>query len=186
MFDIFACLQIVTNAVEFEDFREYQMPFFGHRKRIQKNILAKIVYRKGIGDLLANGSNAIAEYFNISEDEIATVVGLEVTYHDLRSNYGMAIAYGIGGAYKGPSHNACDPYLTLVGVPLEELGMEFIDKYDDGEKMAEYCSIDMDYRALYSSIIMCSFCNPLPSQQSYLIQTVVLLHRRIECHSKSI
>jgi aldehyde:ferredoxin oxidoreductase len=49
--------------------------------------------------------------------------------------------------------------------------MEFIDKYDDGEKMANYCSIDMNYRALYSSMIMCSFCNPLPSQNAALIET---------------
>jgi aldehyde:ferredoxin oxidoreductase len=133
-------------------------------------LLEKISYRKGIGDLLAEGSNALGKKFNISSDEIATVVGLEVTYHDLRSNYGMAIAYGIGGAYRGPSHNACDPYFTLVGVPLEEIGMELIDKYSDGKDMAKYCSIDMDYRALYSSMIMCSFCNPLPSQNAAMIE----------------
>jgi len=133
-------------------------------------LLEKISYRKGIGDLLAEGSNALGKKFNIYSDEIATVVGLEVTYHDLRSNYGMAIAYGIGGAYRGPSHNACDPYFTLVGVPLEEIGMELIDKYSDGKDMAKYCSIDMDYRALYSSMIMCSFCNPLPSQNAAIVE----------------
>jgi aldehyde:ferredoxin oxidoreductase len=36
--------------------------------------------------------------------------------------------------------------------------------------MAKYCSIDMDYRALYSSMIMCSFCNPLPSQNAAIIE----------------
>jgi aldehyde:ferredoxin oxidoreductase len=137
---------------------------------IVEQILEKIVYRKGIGNLLAEGSDAVAEKFNVSQDEIGTVVGLEVTYHDLRSNYGMAIAYGMGGAYRGPSHNACDPYYTLIGVPLEEIGMKHIDKYKDDEEMAEYCAIDMDYRALYSSMIMCSFCNPLPSQNAAIIE----------------
>jgi aldehyde:ferredoxin oxidoreductase len=135
-----------------------------------EKLLDKIVFRKGIGNILAEGSNALAKKFNLSQDEIATVVGLEVTYHDLRSNYGMAIAYGMGGAYRGPSHNACDPYFTLVGVPLDEIGMKLIDKYNDGEEMAEYCSLDMDYRALYSSMIMCSFCNPLPSQNAAIIE----------------
>ena len=137
------------------------------------SLLEKIVYRKGIGDLLAEGSNALGKHFSISQEELATVVGLEVTYHDTRSNYGMAIAYGIGGAYRGPSHNACDPYFTLAGVPLEEIGMELIDKYSDGEDMVKYCSIDMDYRALYSSMIMCSFCNPLPSQNAAIIEAAM-------------
>jgi len=144
-------------------------PEWGNIELIE-TLLKKISFREGIGDLLAKGSNALAKEFNISEEEIATVVGLEVTYHDLRSNYGMAIAYGMGSAYRGPSHNACDPYFTLVGVPLEEIGMEIIDKYNDGEEMARYCSIDMDYRALYSSMIMCSFCNPLPSQNAAIIE----------------
>jgi len=48
--------------------------------------------------------------------------------------------------------------------------MNFIDKYTDDEKMAEYCSLDMDYRALYSSMIMCSFCNPLPSENAAMIE----------------
>ncbi|MFX0056849.1 MAG: aldehyde ferredoxin oxidoreductase family protein [Candidatus Hodarchaeota archaeon] len=137
---------------------------------IVETLLEKIVDRDGIGNLLAEGSDEFAKKFKISQDEIATVVGLEVTYHDLRSNYGMAIAYGMGGAYRGPSHNACDPYYTLAGVPLEELGIEIIDKYRDDEEMARYCSIDMDYRALYSSMIMCSFCNPLPSQIAAIIE----------------
>jgi aldehyde:ferredoxin oxidoreductase len=135
-----------------------------------EEVIDKITYRKDIGNLLAEGSNALAKKFNISEDEIATVVGLEVTYHDLRSNYGMAIAYGFGGCYRGPSHNACDPYFTLIGVPLEEIGMNLIDKYNDDEDMVEYCAKDMDYRALYSSMIMCSFCNPLPSQNAAIIE----------------
>jgi aldehyde:ferredoxin oxidoreductase len=131
------------------------------------------VFREGIGNLLAEGSNALAKKFNISQEEIATVLGLEVTYHDLRSNYGMAIAYGMGGAHKGPSHNLCDPYYTLLGVPLDEIGMKFIDKYKDDEEMARYCSIDMDYRALYSSMIMCSFCNPLPSENAAMIEHTI-------------
>ncbi|MFX1393546.1 MAG: aldehyde ferredoxin oxidoreductase family protein, partial [Promethearchaeota archaeon] len=130
--------------------------------------LEKIVNREGIGNLLAEGSNAIGEKFNISQDEIATINKLEITYHDLRSNYGMAIAYGIGS--KGPSHNLLDTYFVLTGIPLEEIGIKQIDKYSDNKDMAELCSLLMDYRALYSSIIMCSFCNPLPSQIATVIE----------------
>ena len=96
---------------------------------------------------------------------------MEVTYHDLRSNYGMAIAYGMG--LKGPSHNLLDAYYALLGVPFEEIGIRNIDKFLDNEEMAEVCSLLMDYRALYGAIIMCSFCNPLPSQVAELIETAI-------------
>jgi aldehyde:ferredoxin oxidoreductase len=146
-------------------------PEWGNIK-IAERFLEKIVYRDGIGDILAEGSNFLAKKFNIPLDEIATVNGLEVTYHDLRANYGMAIAYGIGGAHKGPSHNLCDMYYVLMGIPFEEIDAPTVtlDNYSDGEEMAAACSIIMDYRALYSSIIMCSFCNPLPSQVAMLIE----------------
>jgi len=139
--------------------------------KVVEELLEKIVFKEGIGKVLAEGSNALAKEFNISQEEIATVNGLEVTYHDLRSNYGMALAYGIG--LKGPSHNLLDAYYVLLGVPLEEIGIKNIDKYSDNEEMAEVCSLIMDYRALYSSMIMCSFCNPLPSHNAELIQNAV-------------
>ena len=145
-------------------------PEWGNIKVVEE-LLEKIVFKEGIGKVLAEGSNALAKKFNISQEEIATVNGLEVTYHDLRSNYGMALAYGIG--LKGPSHNLLDAYYVLLGVPLEEIGIKNIDKYNDNEEMAEVCSLIMDYRALYSSMIMCSFCNPLPSHNAELIQNAV-------------
>ena len=145
-------------------------PEWGNIKVVEE-LLEKIVFREGIGEVLAEGSNALAKKFNISQEEIATVNGLEVTYHDLRSNYGMALAYGIG--LKGPSHNLLDAYYVLIGVPLEEIGIKIVDKFNDSEEMAEVCSLIMDYRALYSSMIMCSFCNPLPSHNAKLIQNAV-------------
>ena len=145
-------------------------PEWGNIKVVEQ-LLEKIVFKKGIGKVLAEGSKALAKNFNISLEEIATVKGLEVTYHDPRSNYGMALAYGIG--LKGPSHNLLDAYYVLLGVPLEEIGIKNIDKYLNNEEMAEVCSLIMDYRALYSSMIMCSFCNPLPSHNAELIQNAV-------------
>ncbi|HEC36620.1 MAG TPA: hypothetical protein ENI29_00200, partial [bacterium] len=146
-------------------------PEWGNIK-VAETFLDKIVYREGIGNVLAEGSDFFATKFKIPQDEIATVNGLEVTYHDLRSNYGMAIAYGLGGAHKGPSHNLCDMYYVLMGIPFEEIDAPTVtlDNYAENEEMAKTCSIMMDYRALYSSIIMCSFCNPLPSQLAELIE----------------
>jgi aldehyde:ferredoxin oxidoreductase len=133
-----------------------------------EQLIDDIVNRKGIGNDLAEGSNYFAKKYHIDSEEIATVNNLEVTYHDSRSNYGMAIAYGMSP--RGPSHNACDAYYVLMGIPLEEIGIKQIDTYEDDIEMAEFCSLLMDYRALYSSMIMCSFCNPLPSQNAEIIK----------------
>jgi aldehyde:ferredoxin oxidoreductase len=146
-------------------------PNWGDIETVEK-LLDKIVYREGIGDILAEGSNAFGRKFNIPQDEIATTCGLEITYHDMRSNYGMSIAYGMGAAHKGPSHNLCDIYFVLMGYPFEEINAPTttLDTYANDLEMAKTCSIMMDYRALYSSLIICSFCNPLPSEIAAIIK----------------
>lgn len=140
---------------------------WGNIEKVER-LLDQIVNREKIGNVLAEGSNYFAKKYDIDIEEIATVDKMEVTYHDSRSNYGMAIAYGIGP--RGPSHNACDAYYVLMGIPLEEIGIKQIDTYKDDMEMVECCSLLMDYRALYSSMVMCSFCNPLPSQNAEIIK----------------
>ena len=142
-------------------------------------MIEKISKREGIGDLLAEGSDAIGKQFNINQDEIATVYGMEVPYHDLRSNFGMAIAYAIA-APRGPCHNSCDMCTILLGTPLEEFGIETIDKFKDDSEMAIMSARAQDYRALYSSLIMCVFANPLPSIIAELVQTAIGLKCDIE------
>ncbi|NVM38304.1 MAG: aldehyde ferredoxin oxidoreductase family protein, partial [Candidatus Lokiarchaeota archaeon] len=138
-------------------------------------MIEKISLREGIGDLLAEGSDAIGKEFNIPQDNIATVYGMEVPYHDLRSNFGMSIAYAIA-APRGPCHNSCDMNTILLGTPLEEFGIETIDKFKDDSEMAIMSARAQDYRALYSSLIMCVFANPLPSIIAELVQTAIGLN----------
>jgi len=142
-------------------------------------LIKKIALREGIGDLLAEGSNAVGKNFNISQDEIASVYGMEVPYHDLRSNFGMSIAYGVA-APRGPCHNSCDMYTISLGIPLEEFGIETVDRYKDDSKMAIMCARLQDYRALYSSLTLCVFANPLPSIIAELVQTCTGLDCDIE------
>ncbi|MEJ2251457.1 MAG: aldehyde ferredoxin oxidoreductase C-terminal domain-containing protein, partial [Candidatus Lokiarchaeota archaeon] len=133
-------------------------------------MIKKISFREGFGDILAEGSNAVGEKFNISGNEIATALGMEVPYHDLRQTYGMAIAYSVGSP-RGPCHTACDMYMILLGLPLQEFGLKMIDRYNDGKEMAKNCALAYDYRALYSSLPMCIFANPLPSMVLDMIKT---------------
>jgi aldehyde:ferredoxin oxidoreductase len=133
-------------------------------------LIKKISFREGIGNLLAEGSDALGKKFNIPQSEIATVYGMEVPYHDLRRCYGMAIAYALGTP-RGPCHCSCDMFFILMGLPFEELGIDLIDYYKDDEEMARISTLVQNYRALYNSLIMCEFCDPPPSMIAELIRT---------------
>lgn len=133
-------------------------------------LIKKISLREGVGDVIAEGSDAIGKKFNIPQDEIATVYGMEVPYHELRHTYGMAVAYALGTP-RGPCHESCDMFLILIGLPFEEFGIKIIDRYKDDEDMAIVSALAQNYRALYNSLIICTFANPRPSFIAKLIQT---------------
>lgn len=130
-------------------------------------LIPKIAYRKGIGDVLADGADAVGKKFDVNPDEISTVDGLEVPYHDLRSCFGMAIAYA--ASPRGPSHNACDMYQTSLGQSFPELDIPSPDQFDEGEEMTDACARLQDYRMFYSTVILCTFCNPPPSSIGELL-----------------
>ncbi|MFW9772680.1 MAG: aldehyde ferredoxin oxidoreductase family protein [Candidatus Thorarchaeota archaeon] len=143
-------------------------------------MIKKIGPRKGIGDILAEGSDAVGKKFNIPQDEIATAYGMEIPYHDLRRCYGMAIAYGISPS-RGPCHMGCDAYYVFLGVPLQEFGVNLdVDWYSDGEDMVIACAKIQDYRSIYNSLVMCGFANPPPSMIIKMLNTATGLDFNIE------
>lgn len=142
-------------------------------------MIRKIAFREGLGDIMADGSDNVGKNFDISPDLIATALGMEVPYHDLRQTYGMAIAYAVGSP-RGPCHTACDMYMILLGIPLDEIGIKMIDHYDDGEEMAKNCALAYDYRALYNALTLCIFCNPLPTMVLNMLNTATGLMLDIE------
>ncbi|MFX1377732.1 MAG: aldehyde ferredoxin oxidoreductase family protein [Promethearchaeota archaeon] len=118
-------------------------------------MIKKIAHREGIGNLLAEGSNIVGKHFNISRDEIATVYGMEVPYHDLRHIYGMAVAYALGTP-RGPCHESCDMFLLMFGSQLESYGIKMIEWKQDDKEMAIVSALTQDYRAIYNSMILCN------------------------------
>ena len=123
-------------------------------------LLRKIALREGIGNIMAEGSDYVGKKFNVPQDEIATVYGMEIPYHDLRRMYGMAVSYALATP-RGPCHTSCDAYMAILGLPFSEYGIEVnVDWYQDDGPMAEFCARLQDYRALYASLIICSFANP--------------------------
>lgn len=153
-------------------------PKWGDEKPLLE-MIKKIALREGIGDVLAEGSDAVGKKFNIPQDEIATVYGMEVPYHDLRHTFGMAVTYAIGTP-RGPCHCSGDVYIILLGYPFKEIGIEAIDRYKDDEEMAIVSARAQDYRALYNSLIMCFMANPPPSMILEMLKTATGLECDIE------
>ncbi|MFO8019520.1 MAG: aldehyde ferredoxin oxidoreductase family protein [Promethearchaeia archaeon] len=137
-------------------------------------LIEKIAHREGIGDLLAEGSNAVGKKFGISPEEIATVNQLEVPYHDPRSCFGMALTYAF--SHRGACHTTADVYKAsrkTNEIDFSELKIKKIDMHSSSKEMAKATTLLQDYRALYSSLIACIFSNPPPSYMAEMINSLL-------------
>jgi len=134
-------------------------------------LIKKIPLREGIGDLLAEGSNAVGQRFHVSKEHIAAINNLEVPYHDLRSCFGLALTYAFSP--RGPCHTSGDIFKVARRgneINFSSLGVEKIDMFSDDITMAKYSVIVQDYRALYSSLVSCFFSNPPPELVADLLK----------------
>ncbi len=137
-------------------------------------LIKKIAFREGIGNLLAEGSDAVGKHFGISKEEIATVNSLEVPYHDMRSCYGMAITYLFSP--RGACHTTADAYKALRKaneIDFSSLNIGKTDIHSNTKELVKYTANLQDYRALYSSLISCVFFNPPPSYLAEMINSLL-------------
>jgi len=137
-------------------------------------LIKKIAYKEGIGNLLAEGSNAIGDRFNISKDEIATINNLEPPYHDIRACYGLSLTYTFSP--RGPCHMSGDVYKVLREgneIDFSSIDIKKMNLYQNNKEMAYATSKLQDYRALYSSLISCAFSNPPPKYMAELIESLL-------------
>lgn len=114
--------------------------------------------REGFGDLLAEGSAALADRFGVPE--LAAVVNrLEVPMHDPRAFVGMAVTYALSP--RGACHMQGDMYGVDTGQgPSVELGIIPGDRFDDSEEKGRIAARQQAWRNLYNSMILCQFQNP--------------------------
>jgi aldehyde:ferredoxin oxidoreductase len=120
-------------------------------------LMEMIAYRYGFGDLLAEGSRAVARHFGVEELAVQ-VKGLEVPMHDPRAFFGMAVNYATGP--RGACHNQGDMYLVDQGLQQEELGIVMGDRFESSAEKARITARQQDWRTLYNALIMCVFANP--------------------------
>ena len=114
--------------------------------------------REGFGDLLAEGSAALAERFGVPQ-LAATVNRLEVPMHDPRAFSGLAVTYALSP--RGACHMEGDMYGLDTGQgPVPELGLLPGDRFEATEEKGRIAARLQAWRNLYNALTLCQFQNP--------------------------
>ena len=120
-------------------------------------LIKMIAERRGLGDLLAEGTRETAKKFGV-EDDAMHVKGLEIPFHDPRAISGNAVSYAVSP--RGACHNFSTIYLVEEsGQIVPELGIVSADRMSDDGK-AELAFNSENYRAVYNAMLMCVFVSP--------------------------
>lgn len=115
-------------------------------------------HREGFGELLAEGSAALASHFGVPE-LAATVRNLEIPMHDSRSFSGMAPIYALSP--RGACHLQGDMFGVDTGQsPAAELGIHPGDRFDNSEEKGQTAARSQAWRSVYNALTVCHFMNP--------------------------
>ena len=126
--------------------------------RMAHRLIEMIALRDGFGDLLAEGSAALAERFGVPE-LAATINRLEVPMHDPRAFVGQAPVYALSP--RGACHMQGDMYGVDMGMgPPIELGIFPGDRFEATEEKGRIAARQQAWRNLYNAIDLCQFQNP--------------------------
>lgn len=117
-----------------------------------------ITFRRGVGDLLAEGSAAAAAQLGPEAAAFeVTVKGLEVAMHSPRAYHSLGIGYAT--APRGACHNAANVYLAMGGVQYAELGVEGGQPEQSSEGKAFTSAVGQDYAAVQNAASFCMLNN---------------------------
>jgi aldehyde:ferredoxin oxidoreductase len=140
-------------------------------------MLHKMAHRQGIGELLAQGSKAVAEQFHVPEMAVQ-VNNLEVSYHDPRGSSGSALVYATSP--RGACHNQSDYFLVdTYGQTFEEVGIDYFSRHAGAEK-ADNIARHQDWRTMWNSLVLCYFANVAPETVLDLVNHVTGFDYRLE------
>jgi aldehyde:ferredoxin oxidoreductase len=121
-------------------------------------LLEMMAHREGFGDLLAEGSAALAEQAGLPELAV-TVNRLEVPMHDPRAFAGMAVSYVLSS--RGACHMQGDMYAVDTGQgPALELGIMPGNRFETTSAKGRTAALHQAWRSVYNALILCQFQNP--------------------------
>ncbi len=130
------------------------VPSWGDPEPAMK-LIEMIAKREGLGDLLAEGSLALAREFG-AEEMAAHVHGLEVGMHDPRASSGVTLSYLTSP--RGACHNKSDAYLLEFGRTMEDIGLGFVDRFEE-EGKAAWLVRHQNWRSAGDALISCLIVN---------------------------
>ena len=123
-------------------------PKFGDAEG-QRKLIEDIAYRKGLGDLLADGVRKAAEKLRQGTERFAMhVKGLELPAYDPRSSWGMALAYATSD--RGGCHQRAFSVRAEIDPPC-------VLKRFSTKGVARFVKEVQDERAVAFSLIVCDF-----------------------------
>jgi aldehyde:ferredoxin oxidoreductase len=122
-------------------------------------LIEKTGRREGFGDLLAEGSLALARHYGVEELSVQ-VNGLEVAMHDPRASSGVAVSYLTSP--RGACHNKSDAYWLDMGRTMEDIGVGLLDRFEEEGKAALMVR-HQNWRSAGDAIISCQLVN-MPSE----------------------
>jgi aldehyde:ferredoxin oxidoreductase len=135
--------------------------------KLVADLIREMVFREGIGALLATGARTFATTHGHPE-LAAEVKNLEVPYHDPRGVSGMALVYATSP--RGACHNQSDYFFVDIGQFDTSIGLEVFDRQGGAEK-AGNVAVHQNWRTVTNSLIMCLFANVPPSTILELLQS---------------
>lgn len=126
--------------------------------KMSHHLIEIISRREGFGNLLAEGSAALASHFGVPE-MAAVVRNLEIPMHDSRSVSGMAPVYALSP--RGACHLQGDMYGVDMGQgPAVELGIIPGERFENSEDKGRIAARAQAWRSVYNALTVCHFMNP--------------------------
>jgi len=132
---------------------------FGNAESMVK-MVELIGERRGIGNLLAEGSMRVAEHIGNGAEEFAVhVKGQEVPMHDPRLKRGEALGYAVSPTGADHVHNIHDTFLyPQLPKSYNSLGiLEAVPIEDFGPKKVRLYKYVGEWRTLNNFLVMCLF-----------------------------
>jgi len=136
---------------------------FGEEKALVE-LIRKIAYRKGIGDLLAEGVKRVSQRLNLQSRSFAMhVKGLELPGYDVRASPGMGLAYAT--ADRGGCHTRA--WTVSQEISGRASDGTVIDRYST-EKRASIVKEQQDRTSACDTLVACWFVRTALSNEQYV------------------
>ncbi len=120
-------------------------------------LLDRIAHRRGLGDLLAEGSQRASQKLGADAEECLTCVkGMEAPMHDPRVGYGLGLAYAT--STRGACHmSTSTENIEFGAVFCPEIGLDKAYVLSSNEDKAQVVAIASDLGAVANSAGLCNF-----------------------------